>query len=55
MKTKNLHGATYQSPELAVLEIKSEGVLCASGDNKWYDEGGEGNFDYGVGNDDTWA
>ena len=24
-------------------------------DNKWYDEGGEGNFDYGVGNDDTWA
>lgn len=54
MKTKNLHGATYQSPELAVLEIKSEGVLCASED-KWYDNGGEGNFDYGVGNDDTWA
>ena len=54
MKTKNLFGATYQSPELSVLEIKTEGVLCASG-APWYEQGGQGDFGYGTETDDTWA
>ena len=53
MKT-NLTGAAYQAPNLAVLEIKSEGILCASGDN-WYEKGGQGDFGYGTETDDTWA
>lgn len=55
MKTKTLNGAAYQAPELSVLEIKSEGILCASGELKWYERGGQGDFTHGVETDDTWA
>jgi hypothetical protein len=54
MKTNASMGDRYQAPELSVLEIKAEGVLCASGD-KWYEQGGQGNFGYGTETDDTWA
>lgn len=54
MKTNVSKGAEYMAPELSVLEIKSEGVLCGSGD-KWYEQGGQGNFGYGTETDDTWA
>ena len=54
MKTKSLQGVTYESPDLAALEIKSEGVLCASGD-KWYEKGSQGDFTFDLETDDTWA
>lgn len=54
MKTNVLKGAAYKSPELSVLEIKTEGVLCASGD-AWYERDGQGDFTYGTETDDTWA
>lgn len=54
MKTKNFVGDAYQSPQLSVIEIKTEGVLCASGE-KWYEQGGQGDFGYGTETDDDWA
>lgn len=55
MKTKVFNGACYVAPELSVLEIKSEGVLCASGDEPWYEKSGQGDFTHGTVTDDTWA
>lgn len=54
MKTDVSRAVEYISPELSALEIESEGVLCASGD-KWYERGGQGNFDYGTETDDDWG
>lgn len=54
MKTKEFIGDAYQSPKLSVMEVMTEGVLCASGD-KWYEQGGQGDFGYGTETDDTWA
>ena len=53
MKTKS-SGVTYRTPDLTVLEIGTEGVLCGSGDN-WYEKEGKGDFTYGIETDDTWA
>ena len=55
MKTKEFIGDAYQSPKLSVMEVMTEGVLCESGDPKWYEKSGQGDFTYGVETDDTWA
>ena len=44
----------YASPELNLLEILQEGLLCSSPDT-WYQKGGQGDFSYGVEKDDTWS
>jgi len=54
MKTRKTKGAQYQAPELSVLEIGMEGILCAS-EKLWYEKGGSGDFGYTVETDDTWA
>lgn len=51
MKTK----VFYVSPMLSVLELRTEGLLCASGDKLWYEQGGQGDFTYGTDTDGTWA
>ena len=34
----SLGARSYESPEVNVVEIHSEGVLCASGDHEAWDE-----------------
>lgn len=51
---KTAKGQAYESPSLSVVETVTEGVLCASGGEMWYDRGGRGNFDYGTENDTDW-
>lgn len=53
MNTLNLQGG-YQAPRLWVVDFKTEGVLCASGD-VWYRQGPAGDFNYTVDTDDSWA
>lgn len=53
MKTIN-QGGDYKSPRLSVVDFKTEGVLCASGD-VWYRQGPAGDFNYTVDTDDFWA
>ena len=55
MKTKVIKGEEYLTPELSVLEFRSEGMLCQSDGSKWYEQGGSGDFSYGTETDDTWA
>lgn len=43
----------YESPAVSVIETVTEGVLCASGDTKWYQNGGSGDFDY-ITEDEEW-
>ena len=52
MKTNQKTGA-YITPELSVLEMKAEGVLCGS-DSPWYESEGIGDFTYGTETDRTW-
>lgn len=33
-----LGGGSYESPAVSVVEVLSEGVLCASGDHEAWDE-----------------
>ena len=33
-----LGGGSYESPAVSVVEVLSEGVLCASGDHESWDE-----------------
>lgn len=53
MKTNVSKGADYFAPTLSAIDIKAEGILCASGE--WYEKGGQGDFGYGTETDDTWA
>ena len=53
MTTKTICGVKhdYVSPEFAVLEIKTEGVLCASGEgsvtiNDWYRDPNDPSIDF---------
>jgi len=55
MKTLRFSVGHYVTPQLSVIEINTEGVLCVSGEKLWYDGGGSGDFDYDVDTDDTWA
>ena len=53
-KSEFLGKELYVSPELNLLEILQEGLLCSS-PNTWYKQGGQGDFSYGVENDETWS
>ena len=53
-KSEVLGKELYVSPELNLLEMLQEGLLCSS-PNTWYKQGGQGDFSYDVENDDTWS
>ena len=51
MKTKNYQGeAAYSAPAAALLEVSSEGILCASFGNEGFDLNGP---TYGDGQDNN--
>lgn len=52
MKTIN-QGSEYLAPQLSVIKVCTEGMLCAS--TLWYQRGASGDFLYGIDTDDTWA
>ena len=54
MKVCNSGADRYTAPNLRILEIKDEGILCASGE-KWYEKEGQGDFNFGLETDDTWV
>lgn len=46
----------YESPEITVVGILSEGILCESGgETIWYEKGGEGDFKYDTTTDSIWG
>lgn len=55
MRTKELKRAAYEAPRTNVIGMRAEVILCASVTTPWYQKGGEGDFDYSVENEDTWA
>lgn len=46
MKMKKDKREGYVSPELEVIDLHLESVLCAS--EPWYKQGGQGDFDYTI-------
>lgn len=42
----------YEAPALDPIEISAEKGFAAS---KWYDQAGEGDFNYGIDDDETWG
>lgn len=44
----------YLSPAVEVIGLNSESVLCASDPTPWYKQGGQGDFDYIIEEDDSW-
>ncbi len=53
MKGKEGRRVTYEAPNTNIIGIGIEGVLCQSPD--WHQKGGEGDFSYGVENENKWA
>ena len=53
-KSEFLGKELYVSPELNLLEILQEGLLCSSPDT-WYHQRGQGDFSYDVEDDETWS
>lgn len=53
--SKTAAGLGYESPQTTVIGMASEGVLCASGDDLWYEKGGSGDFTYGTDTDSMWG
>ena len=56
MKMKKDKREGYVSPELEVIDLHLESVLCASDPQSqpWYKQGGQGDFDYGVEEEISW-
>ena len=44
--------SNYESPQATLIDLHAEGVLCGS---EWYLQGGQGNFDFNVTEDDEFA
>lgn len=44
----------YSAPELRTLKIDTETIFCQSAE-PWHKQGGQGNFTYGVEEDETWG
>lgn len=36
MKTLSLVGDSYETPQVTILDVQSEGILCASGETEDY-------------------
>ena len=56
MKMKKDKREGYVSPELEVIDLHLESVLCASEPQPqlWYKQGGQGDFDYDVEEEISW-
>ena len=52
MKKKKTIVRDYVSPSVETVELSSESVLCAS--DPWYKQGGQGDFDYTIEEEDSW-
>ncbi len=54
MKEKDMRG--YATPEVQVIDLVCDAVLCASGETQkaWYQRGGVGDFTYDIEEDETW-
>ncbi|MGM9753183.1 MAG: hypothetical protein ACI3ZK_03895 [Candidatus Cryptobacteroides sp.] len=52
---KRTKGVEYNSPAVEVIDLASETVLCTSAPTPWYRQGGQGDFDYTVDEEDGWA
>ena len=48
MKMKQTNLRDYISPSVETVELSSESVLCASDPQPWYKQGGQGDFDYSI-------
>ena len=48
MKKKKTIVRDYVSPSVETVELSSESVLCASNPAPWYKQGGQGDFDYSI-------
>ena len=48
MKKKKTIVRDYVSPSVETVELSSESVLCASDPQPWYKQGGQGDFDYSI-------
>ena len=54
MKKKKTIVRDYVSPSVETVELSSESVLCASDPQPWYKQGGQGDFDYTIEEEDGW-
>ena len=52
MKMKQTNLRDYISPSVETVELSSESVLCAS--DPWYKQGGQGDFDYSIEEENSW-
>ena len=52
MKKKQTNLRDYISPSVETVELSSESVLCAS--DPWYKQGGQGDFDYSIEEENSW-
>ena len=53
MNLKKNKGEGYVSPEMEIIDLHLESVLCSS-PTPWYKQGGQGDFDYTVKDEITW-
>lgn len=54
MNLKKIKGGGYVAPEMEIIDLHLESVLCSSPGTPWYKQGGEGDFDYTVTEEITW-
>lgn len=54
MNLKKIKGEGYVAPEMEIIDLYLESVLCASEPQLWYKQGGQGNFDYTIEEEDSW-
>lgn len=45
----------YQTPSLERVSVEVEGGIATSGTKMWYEQAGQGDFDYVVTEDETWG
>lgn len=46
---------TYTSPEIVEMQCSVENGIAVSGATLWYEQGGQGDFNYTVTEDDQWG
>ena len=54
MNLKKIKGGGYVAPEMEIIDLHLESVLCSSPGTPWYQQGGQGDFDYTVKDEITW-
>ena len=54
MNKKQTNPRDYISPSVETVDLSSESVLCASDPQPWYKQGGQGDFDYSIEEEEGW-